>query len=115
MPKPNIWPAVADAYVASGEDANALILAQRRLQGLDLAIDIPNAVAYFQQSMQGDPVQTVDVYQQGMQIDGNIRISYLMRMASGLGVNTQAPAAAVDVAASTSSEEGDVAVPPSWR
>ena len=41
--------AVADAYVASGEDVNALMLAQRRVQGMDLATDIPNVVAYFQQ------------------------------------------------------------------
>ncbi|MEZ4711120.1 MAG: hypothetical protein R3A44_28240 [Caldilineaceae bacterium] len=104
--------AVADAYVASGEDANALLLAQRRLQGMELATDIPNAVAYFQQSMQGDPGQTVDAYQQAVQIDGNIRISYLMRMASGLGVNAEAPAVAVDITTNSSGEGSEVALPP---
>ena len=105
--------AVADAYVASGEDANARLLAQRRLQGMDLATDIPNAVSYFEQSLQGSAAnQTADTYQQNMQNDGNIRISYLMRMASGLGVDVQAPSVFADVNNGNSGEGNEVNVAP---
>lgn len=106
--------AVAEAYVVGGEDANAQMLAQRRLQGMDLATEIPNAVAYFQQGALGNggaesvgSAPASDAYQQSFQSDGNIRISHLLRMAAGLGVNAQLPpAAAVESADTASGETG---------